>query len=470
MKKEKIIEILKNFSYVIVSNFLTLIVSSVVILIMPKVIGVNEYGYWQLYTFYLTYIGFFHFGLCDGIYLKFGGYNYYSLDKKYFSKQIYGLFFFQSVISLISIIITIISTKNSDLLFIFLALSLNFVITNTRLLFIYVLQTTNRIKEASIITISDRFVYVIFILMLLLSQNVSFQNMIIADNIARFLSLIYAFHIGKDLTVLSDKKWFDVKESFDNIKVGSNLMLANIASSLIIGVIRFAIQKGWDIATFGKISLTLSLSNLVMIFINAIGIVVFPMLKRAKEEKLVSVYRSMRITLMISMLTLLLIYYPLKVILGIWIPAYKESLEFMGMVFPMIVFESKTSLLINTYLKAMRNEKIIFQVNVLATVVSLIVAVISVWLLHNLFLSVLSIVIILAFRSTLLEIKLAKLLKISVLREISLEFGIVLVFIVGNLLFGLTTSFLIYLIALGIYYALTINKDDIRKIKELKHG
>ncbi|MGV3162887.1 lipopolysaccharide biosynthesis protein [Streptococcus hyovaginalis] len=461
MNKEKIFNILKNFGYVISSNLLTLIVSSVVILILPKVIGVNEYGYWQLYTFYLTYIGFFHFGWCDGIYLKFGGENYSALDKKYFASQVSSFIIFQSIISLLSIIASLLFSKNSSTLFIFLALSLNFVITNTRLLFIYTLQTTNRIKEASIITISDRFIYVIFLLFLLFSNNTSFQRMIIADNIARVISLFCALYICKDITFISDRKLVQIKDSWDNIKVGSNLMLANIASSLIIGVVRFAIQKGWDIATFGKVSLTLSLSNLVMTFINAIGIVVFPMLKRTSSDKLALVYKSMRLILMLTLLTMLIVYYPLRIILEYWLPAYKDSLEFMGMVFPMIVFEGKTSLLLNTYLKAMRQEKLIFKINFLTTIISIFMAVLSVVILKSLFFSVLSIVILLSFRSTLLELKVTRLLNLNILKDLFLEFIIVFTFICGNIFLDMRISIILYLISLMVYYYITFIKENI---------
>lgn len=461
MNKEKIFNILRNFGYVISSNLLTLIVSSVVILILPKVIGVNEYGYWQLYTFYLTYIGFFHFGWCDGIYLKFGGENYSDLDKKYFASQVSSFIFFQSIISLLSIIASLLFSKNSSTLFIFLALSLNFVITNTRLLFIYTLQTTNRIKEASIITISDRFIYVIFLLFLLFSNNTSFQRMIIADNIARVISLFCALYICKDITFISDRKLIQIKDSWDNIKVGSNLMLANIASSLIIGVVRFAIQKGWDIATFGKVSLTLSLSNLVMTFINAIGIVVFPMLKRTSSDRLALVYKSMRLILMLTMLTMLIVYYPLRIILEYWLPAYKDSLEFMGMVFPMIVFEGKTSLLLNTYLKAMRQEKLIFKINFLTTIISIFMAIISVVFLKNLSFSVLSIVILLSFRSTLLELKVTRLLNLNIFKDLFLEFIMVLIFICGNIFLDMRISLILYLISLMVYYFITFNKKNI---------
>lgn len=461
MNKEKIFNILKNFGYVISSNLLTLIVSSVVILILPKVIGVNEYGYWQLYTFYLTYIGFFHFGWCDGIYLKFGGENYSDLDKKYFASQVSSFIIFQSIISLLSIIASLLFSKNSSTLFIFLALSLNFVITNTRLLFIYTLQTTNRIKEASIITISDRFIYVFFLLFLLFSNNTSFQRMIIADNIARVISLFCALYICKDITFISDRKLIQIKDSWDNIKVGSNLMLANIASSLIIGVVRFAIQKGWDIATFGKVSLTLSLSNLVMTFINAIGIVVFPMLKRTSSDRLALVYKSMRLILMLTMLTMLIVYYPLRIILEYWLPAYKDSLEFMGMVFPMIVFEGKTSLLLNTYLKAMRQEKLIFKINFLTTVISIFMAILSVVILKSLSFSVLSIVILLSFRSTLLELKVTRLLNLNIFKDLFLEFIMVLIFSCGNIFLDMRISLILYLISLMVYYFITLNKKII---------
>ncbi|MGT2832829.1 lipopolysaccharide biosynthesis protein [Streptococcus halotolerans] len=468
MNTDKLKKIVKNFGYVITSNLLTLIISSLVILVLPKVIGVNEYGYWQLYTFYLTYIGFFHFGWCDGIYLKFGGKIYENLDRSYFSSQISSFIIFQSVISLISIVLSLVLTDGGDTLFIFIALSLNFVITNTRLLYIYTLQTTNRIKDASIITIADRFIYALLLVVLLLLNHVSFKNMIIVDNIGRLISLIYAVIVCREITFTPRIQPFKLKDSWDNIKVGSNLMLANIASNLIIGVVRFAIQKGWDIATFGKVSLTLSLSNLVMTFINAVGVVVFPMLKRTHPDKLSRVYESMRLLLMLAMLTVLLSYYPIRLILENWLPAYKVSLEFMGIIFPMVVFEGKTSLLLNTYLKAMRQEKLIFKINFLSTLMSVFVALISVGLLKSLYLSVCSIVILLAFRSTVLELYLTKLLNIELSKDMFLELLIVLVFIFANIFAKIQISLIIYIMALIIYYCITLNKKNITLLKSLR--
>lgn len=75
---------LKDFSYALLSNLVSLIVSVLMILVIPKLIGVREYGYWQLYLFYSSYVGFLHFGWIDGIYLRFGGKEYKDLDKSLF--------------------------------------------------------------------------------------------------------------------------------------------------------------------------------------------------------------------------------------------------------------------------------------------------------------------------------------------------------------------------------------------------
>lgn len=47
----KIKNIITSFSYVISSNLLIVLTSSLVVLIFPKIMGVTEYSYWQLYIF-----------------------------------------------------------------------------------------------------------------------------------------------------------------------------------------------------------------------------------------------------------------------------------------------------------------------------------------------------------------------------------------------------------------------------------
>lgn len=104
----KVITFVKNFSYTFSSNILTMIVSALVILIVPKLIGVQEYGYWQLYMFYSFYVGFLHFGWNDGIYLRYGGQDYKDLNKRYFFSVLDAIFlsndYIYRITSLLSIL------------------------------------------------------------------------------------------------------------------------------------------------------------------------------------------------------------------------------------------------------------------------------------------------------------------------------------------------------------------------------
>lgn len=74
--------LLNKISSVVVSNIVGLLVSTIVVLIVPKYIDVTQYGYFQLYIFYVGYIGFLNLGWPEGIMLRYGGEKYEELDKK----------------------------------------------------------------------------------------------------------------------------------------------------------------------------------------------------------------------------------------------------------------------------------------------------------------------------------------------------------------------------------------------------
>ena len=81
-------------------------------------------------------------------------------------------------------------------------------------------------------------------------------------------------------------------------------------------------------------SLTLSVSNLVMLFINAIGLVMYPVLRRTREESCQRYTHYNADLLMVLLLRKLVVYYPLKSTLSKWLPDYADSLNYMGMFSP----------------------------------------------------------------------------------------------------------------------------------------
>jgi O-antigen/teichoic acid export membrane protein len=468
----KVLIFLKNFSYTILSNFISLIISTLVILIVPKLIGVKDYGYWQLYLFYTSYVGFLHLGWNDGIYLRYGGKEYKELDKILLFSQFWMLFILQLLIGAVIIGVSIF-VNDTNKSFIIVMTAVCMIIVNVRFMLVYILQSTNRIKEYAQITIIERALYSILIILFLAAGVKQFKILIVADTVGKLVALVYSIYCCKDIVVNKFKKfYFSYKEAFENIRAGVKLMFSNIASILIIGIQRFGIERTWDVSTFGKVSLTMSISNLMMVFIDAMGIIIFPVLRRTNEDNLSGMYSMMRTALMVPLLGLLVVYYPLKILLQAWLPQYSESLMYMALLFPMCVYEGKMALLINTYLKTLRKEKLMLTINLISVVFSLILTALFTMVFKNLSLAIVSIVIILSFRCALSEIYLAKILKIIVHKDIILEMGMTLIFIVTGWFMSSWVGIFSYFISYVLY--LLIKRKDINttliNIKRLAKG
>ncbi|MFW5442227.1 lipopolysaccharide biosynthesis protein [Aerococcus urinaeequi] len=460
--KEKLISIVKNFSYSLSSNLISLIISTLVVLVVPRIIGVEDYGFWQLYLFYSSYIGFLHFGWNDGIYLRYGGEEYDDLDKPVFFSQFYSLLFLQIILALLISIFSFNLINDGDRLFILQIIAIEIVVVNTRYMLMFILQATNRIKDYSKITILDRLLYVSLIIFLLIFGVSNYKLLIVSDLIGKTASFFVAMYLCKDIVF---RRVSDFKNTFDetvkNINVGIKLMFSNIANNLVIGVVRFGIERNWSVAVFGQISLTLSVSNMFLMFINALGLVIYPILRRINQNSLAKVYSVMRDLLMAFVIGILIFYMPIKIVLSQWLPQYAESLNYMAMLFPIMIYQSKMSLLINTYMKALRYEKRLLQINIITMVFSFILTFISTSMMDNLDLAILSIVMLMAFRGIASELYLSSTLNINVIKDILLELMMAVIFIYTAWVINSWMTPLIY----GAFYIvyLLIKRNDLKE-------
>lgn len=459
---KKIKRVIKNVQYTVSSNLTSTLISFVTLLIAPKFLGISDYSYYQLYVFYSGYVGFFHLGWCDGIYLRFGGVKYQQLNKDSMSTQFWLLTLFEFILMVFLFVIVNAGFDGNKKIVLLLTIS-SIIAIIPKVMLTYVLQATNRIRCYANVVIIERILFVIFIFIIYIMNKHNFFAIIISDIIAKIISLILAIFYCRDIVfykVLIYSGLF--KEVYKNISIGSKLMLANIASSLILGIVRFSIEQNWSIETFGKVSLSITFSNMLMIFVNAVSIVLFPMLRRIEQDKIVILYEMMRQCLMMLLLAMLLCYFPVSKFLTLWLPQYTESLRYMALLFPICIFESKMSMLVNTYLKSLRKEKHLLFVNIFAVILSLIISWISVIVLQNLEFTVFMIVVLFALRSTFSEFILSKFIDIKIWKDIILEFVLSFIFIICSWYITGLIGFMLYLMFYFLY--LFLKKDTIKRI------
>ena len=458
----KLRNILENITYTFTANILTMLISIIMTLILPKFLGVTDYSYYQLYIFFISYVGFFHFGWIDGIYLKIGGMEYNDLEKSNYVTQFWMLNVLEIIIAAIISIFALFIIKNIDKSFVLISTSVCGVITILRTYLLFILQSTNRIKEYAKYTRVDRFIYFALVIVFLFLGFKNYKIILYIDIFLKLVALVLCANKMKDIVFgkLNISK-NTLLEIFENISIGIKLMLANIASTLIIGVVRFGIQKNWDIETFGKISLTLNISNLLMTFINAVAVIMFPLLRREEESNLPKIYVILRNTLMIFLYMMLIFYYPIKLILSTWLPQYADSLRYMALLFPICIYESKMSMLINTYLKSFRKEKSMLIINTISLILSLILTILSVFILNNLTWAILSIVFLLGFRCVIGELVLTKIMNILIYKDIILETVLTAIFIISSWFINNMFCSIIYTCFYLIY--VFIKRKDIKR-------
>lgn len=428
---------LKNIAYSFGANLTSLCISIFMVMFVPKFLSIDDYGLWQLFLFYFSYLGFLHFGWEDGIYLRYAGKNYDELNRKTFAGQFYGIIALQIVLAvLVSSIGQIFMTdpvKRTALIgAVWLAPFVNF-----NNLCNFIMQITNRIRDYAKLLLSEQVVFFLgVVLFLLVLQCNEFRYMYYAKLFSVAGITVAGFYLCRSLL---RPRFYPLRqvlaEAGENLLVGSKLMLANIASMLIIGIVRYGISVGWDVATFGKVSLTLGVSNFLMVFINSVSVVFFPIVKRMDEGRRASAYAVIRNMLDFILFAALIGYYPLKCILAWWLPKYADSLIYMSVLFPVCVFESKVTLLINTYLKSMRREFLMLEINTVSVVFSLIVTIVTVGIWHNLDAAVFSIVLAYAFRCMLAEYHVTKILGLDLKMDMLEDLLMCSIFIVSGWMF-----------------------------------
>lgn len=428
---------LKNIAYSFGANLTSLCISIFMVMFVPKFLSVDDYGLWQLFLFYFSYLGFLHFGWEDGIYLRYAGKNYDELNRKTFAGQFYGIIVLQIVLAVLissigQILVSDPVKRTALICAVWLAPFVNF-----NNLCNFIMQITNRIKDYAKLLLTERVVFFLAVVLFLLVFHWNeFRYMYYAKLFSVAGISLAGVYLCRSLL---RPRFYPLRqvlsEAGENLLVGSKLMLANIASMLIIGIVRYGISVGWDVATFGKVSLTLGVSNFLMVFINSVSVVFFPIVKRMDEGRRASAYAVIRNMLDFILFAALIGYYPLKCILAWWLPKYADSLIYMSVLFPVCVFESKVTLLINTYLKSMRREFLMLEINTVSVVFSLIVTIVTVGIWHNLDAAVFSIVLAYAFRCMLAEYHVTKILGLDLKMDMLEDLLMCSIFIVSGWMF-----------------------------------
>ena len=405
----KIKELASNAITAFASQGFSFLLSVLTSLLVPKVLGVEEFGYWQLFLFYSSYTGFFHFGITDGLYLVEGGTGRDSIDKRKVNSTFWFGLAYEVPIAVVAVLVCLLAGFDENREFVILATAVYMVVSYAWTALGYVFQAMNETKLYSYAVMANKLAFLVPLSALLLMGCPSFVPFVVFYVASQLFSLAYCAWKGRDiLTAGLYSPLHAARLGFGYIRVGFKLMLANIASMLILGVARFLIDAEWGIETFGELSFSLSMVNFFLAFVSQASMVLFPTLRQSGGDERLKVYSAMREALTIALPATYLLCFPMVWLIGLWLPQYADSLHYFVYLLPLCVFDGKMNLLGTTFFKVLRGESTLLKVNIATALLSLAGTLIGVYALHSVDAVICAVVAALAFRSLLSEVIISK--------------------------------------------------------------
>lgn len=396
--------IASNLAYAVVAQGVGLLSSILTSLVLPKFMGVEDYAYWQLFLLYSSYSGFALLGLNDGIYLRLGGKRYSEVDHGELKAQ-------QCVVAVSQLLVAacclaaVLSAGFEPYRALVFALCVLFgLLTNLTQCLRYVFQCTNLTRISSFADLISKGLFVAFMVTVLLMGIDSSLPFIVGYIACQAVAFLYVLACAR--RILCAKAAFGgvLRACAVDVRTGLKVMVAYYADSLIVGFTRMLTDWHLGLTAFGKLSLSFSLTNFVLGFIGQVSMVAFPVLKRLDAEGRREKYLAIRLLLHTVLPCAYLLYVPAKLVLGLWLPAYGESLVYLALTMPLCVYSCKANLLFNTYLKMGRREGTLCAVNVAAMVLNAALALASIVGLASVELAACGIVASVALRDLAFEL------------------------------------------------------------------
>lgn len=440
--------ILQNMSVAFLAQGVSMCLSILQTLLVPKLLGVEQYGYWQLYLFYVNYVGFFHLGLSSGVYLLTGGQSRDEMDKPAIKSQMIFGATYQTCMAVVIVALAQFMAVGQERSFVIVMTAIYLVLQNLATFMMNELQCMNETKKSSYSTIVERLAFLVPLLIFLALRVRAFEPYVFAYTASTIVQLGYCAWYLRDFwraPFLGMHK--AAKLGWSSIKVGFPMMMANIASTLILGIGRFFIDAAWGIETFGRLSLALSLVSFFLAFVSQASMVLFPSLRQADESEIRSFYQAARDAMGLLFPCVYALYFPLAWILGLWLPDYASSFVYLILLLPICVFDSKMNITGVTFYNVLRKERVMLAVNVVAAGTCLALTLISVYVLGSVFAVMASMAMAIAARSLFSEAYMNRLLNVGASRIWALELGLTAEFVFVAFMLPTVPAFCVYVVS-----------------------
>ncbi len=351
----------------IVSNLLTLVSGLVMGFIFPRFVSVETYAAYRTYILYAGYLGLFHFGFINGIYLKYGKYDYKDLPVKRFSLYTRVLSVSQLLVTVIPVIVLSLCRKEFFLTPVFFVV-LNIFFVNVNCYFALINQFTRRFSLDAVIQLIQTALQTIGFALLLVFKSDDYVKYLLVLTLVNFSVLLIHCFKSKEI-IFSVSEAFDgsfLGEARDLISHGILILLSEYMGLIIIGIDSIVVNLFMSAKDFSVYSFTVSVVTVFFALVGIISKLIFPYLKRAQNDEYPNLYRKMKLYIAIFAAAVCGMAIVVNMLIPLLLPKYTDCIPLLKMLGVTAVLKGLQELLCGNFFKALNYDKGYFKTNILA--------------------------------------------------------------------------------------------------------
>lgn len=363
--------ILKVFS----ANVLQLLSSLIIGFVVPAILNIENYANLKTYALYISYVGFLHLGFPDGLLIKYGGKKYAEIDKGTLKGEHNFLFIFQLIVSCIFLIMAIILKNPIVILF-----SISILPIMMQCFHKNIAQATGDFNKYSKIMYSYTISYLIcnvFLALIFREENYIYYCMTtFSANLISVVLFEYRFlEKNRKVRVIIDKK--DILAS---IKTGFSIMLANLIVIGLFSIDKWFIKLFFSTEEFAHYSFAVSMLNIINTLVSAISITFYNYLFLNNNEE--NINRLKKYLMVLGGMSSIC-YFPLAIIINMFIAKYNQSLNIIAITFSSFPYMILINALYVNLYKVNKNEKKYLKLAIIIMIISIILNLIATFIFKN---------------------------------------------------------------------------------------
>ena len=170
-----------------------------------------------------------------------------------------------------------------------------------------------------------------------------------------------------------------IGDVFCLFKTGIILTISYQVSTLIFTLDQQFVLIAFDEFTYGIYSFAYTLISMVTTVINAVSVVLLPMLRQKREEDMLNDFEYNMSVISIVVFAALLGYYPLGLVVQGLLPAYSSAMHYVEVIFPGLAISCCINIIMFTYYKALNQQMKYLKCSVWALIFSTVLNMVGAW-------------------------------------------------------------------------------------------